>query len=232
MKRRTYTSILKRHFTALVVIAIIVCCAFNTSTYAQHINKADTLNNSRFYAGVEFSSIYYRMVKDRRTVSGEIIPVAHFNLGYRLSKRVQLELGLSYGRNRGDELRGTYYGYNDTIIYHSESWEHRGVAMPLTIKYTPFNLNKRLNLYGTASLIPVIGEVNRQLSETYEGERTVTYSAHDSGLYLHATAGLLLNYKFSKKLEGHTKANLLIEDLKIKNYYRPKSLSVGLNYNL
>ncbi|MET3539455.1 hypothetical protein ABID22_000156 [Pontibacter aydingkolensis] len=196
------------------------------------MNKADTLNNSRFYVGVEFSSIYYRMVKDERTVSGEIIPVAHFNLGYRLSKRVQLELGVTYGRNKDNVLRGTYYGYNDTIIHHYEGWKHSGIAVPLTVKYTPFNLSRRLNLHATASLIPVLGEVNQQLSEVYKGETKITYDAHDSGLYLHATAGLLLNYKLSKKLEAYTKANLFIEDLRIKNYYRPKSLSLGLNYNL
>lgn len=232
MGTQTYTIILKRLYSAQALLAIIACWVCSASAFAQNINKADTLSNSRFYVGVEFSSINYRMVKDLRTVAGEITPIAHINLGYRLSKRVDVELGFTYGRNKDNVLRGTYYGYNDTIIHLYEGWKHSGIAVPLTVKYTPFNLSRRLKLYATASFIPVLGEVNQQLSETYKGETIVTYNAHDSGLYLHARAGLLLNYKLSKQLEVYTRANLISEELKLKTYYGHRSLSIGVNYSI
>ncbi|WP_439880941.1 hypothetical protein ACSX1A_17550 [Pontibacter sp. MBLB2868] len=146
---------------------------------------------------------------------------------------MNLQIGVGFGRDKESGVSSIYYGRNDTIIYYNRSRDNHGVAVPLLVQYTPFNPDRRLNFYVTASLIPVFGEVNQHESETFEGETKDTYEAHDSGIYVLATAGLVLNYKISQRFEVYGKGNLLYKDLQGYSYYaeRAKSVAVGLNYS-
>ncbi|WP_299758850.1 outer membrane beta-barrel protein [uncultured Pontibacter sp.] len=191
------------------------------------------MSAKRFYAGLELSSISYNMWDNIKKVGGGFTPIAHVHLGYRLTKIMNIQAGLTYGREKEDVLSGIYYGQNDTIINYYRSKNIYGVAMPLTVQFTPFNPNRKLQLYATASFIPVIGSVWHQYSEEYEGNRVITFEVEDSGISAIATAGLQLNYRISSRLEGYGKANLLYRNVGQESAYArtAKSVAVGLNYS-
>lgn len=211
------------------ILSFILSALFCSATAQQRI-APDSTNNKKFYAGVELTTISY--IIGNREAAGSFSPYIQLNFGYRLSRRTNVQIGLARG-GTNENQESIYYKTDDSTIYMNDSWNSRGVAIPLTVQFTPFNPGRRLNFYATASIIPIFGEVNIQHSETYEGETKTTYKAHDSGVYLLATAGIVLNYKISKRLEGYGKANLLYKHLGHYNDYakRAKSVAIGLNYN-
>ncbi|MBB6609498.1 hypothetical protein H7F15_00470 [Pontibacter sp. Tf4] len=190
----------------------------------------------RFYVGVELSSISYTMWNPSKRVGGGVTPVLHLNAGYKLAKSLNLQVGLTYGRKRVDELSGIYYGQNDTIINHYRKGEIQALSVPLTVLFTPFSShqNQRLRISATASLVPIFGSVWHQQSEEFEGEKKVTYDDKDSGVYGIVTAGLQLNYKISNRLDGFGKVNLYYKNIGHNSYYASiaKSIGIGVNYNL
>lgn len=188
---------------------------------------------SKFYIGVELSSVSYVVADYYKKVGGTFTPLAHVHVGYRLSERASLQVGLAYGAT-DDNYESIYYKAADSTIYRSTRLSNRGLAIPLTLQLTPFNPGRRLNFYATASLVPIIGEVRDQRSETLDGKTDIKYSAYDSGIYTVATAGVVLNYKISKSFEVYGKANLLYKELKRESEYakQARSVAIGLNYNL
>lgn len=205
------------------------------SAMAQQAAVTDSISSksgNKFFVGAEVTTIHYIM--GNREAAGGFSPYAQLHVGYKLSRRANVQIGLAFGKKKEDELSSIYYGDNDTIIYYNRSLNHKGIAIPLSLQYTPFRPSNRLNLYATASLIPVFGEANVKETETYEGETKIIYNGHDSGMYLLATAGLVLNYKFNKRFEGYSKANLLYRHVGHYNLYadKTKSIAIGLNYNL
>jgi hypothetical protein len=147
---------------------------------------------------------------------------------------MNVQVGLTYGRDKEDVLSGIYYGYNDTIINHYRSKNSYGMAMPLTVQFTPFNPNRKVQLYATASFIPILGSTWHQNSEEFEGNRVVTFESDDAGVYAIVTAGLQLNYKINNRFEGYGKANLYYKNVnQFTDYARQaRSVAIGLNYNL
>ncbi len=189
--------------------------------------------NRKFYVGLEFSTISYGMQNYDTKVGGMFTPYIHLNFGYKLSRRLNVQLGLARGKTNENQ-ESIYYKTEDSTIYMNYSWSNRGVAIPLTVQFTPFNPERRLNFYASASVIPVIGEVNQEHSETFQGETKTTFKAHDSGIYFLATVGLILNYKISERFECYGKTNLLYKDLGHNSEYgkRAKSIAIGVNFKL
>jgi hypothetical protein len=190
----------------------------------------------RVYVGVELSSISYTMWNPAKEVGGGVTPIAHINAGYKLTKSLNLQMGMTYGRKNVDELSGIYYGENDTIINHYRASKKKALAIPLTVQFTPFGAyqSQRLRLSATASFVPILGSVWHQQSEEYEGQREVTYEGEDSGVYAIVTAGLQMNYKISNRLDGFGKINLYYKNVGHYSYYATmaRSIGIGLNYNL
>lgn len=236
MKKQTYplyfvSTVYLKHLLFLIVFSLIAVVATQAQQQQDSI-KSPFAEGSRFYTGAELSTISYVMGHRLKAVGG-ITPIVHANFGYRLSRRMNVQVGLAYG-GTDENHESIYYKTEDTTLYMKDSWSSSGLAVPLTVQFTPFNPNRKFQLYATASLIPVIGEVNQQHSETFEGETKITFNAHDKGMNLLATAGLVLNYRFSKRFEGYGKANLLYKEVGRYNLYaeRTKSIAIGINYNL
>jgi hypothetical protein len=191
----------------------------------------------RVYVGLEVSSVSYSMWDPTKKLSGGFTPIVHINTGYKLTKKFNVQVGLTYGRRQDDELSGIYYGEKDTTIYHFRKSDMYGVAIPLTLEYSLLNLRKKLRLSATASLAPIIGSVWHQQAEEFEGQRKITYEDDDAGIYMIATAGLQLNYKISNRLDSFCKVNIYYKDISNYNYYSyyakaARSVGIGLNYNL
>ncbi|WP_415837224.1 hypothetical protein [Pontibacter korlensis] len=55
-------------------------------------------------------------------------------------------------------------------IYMKESYQRlQAVAIPLTFKYTPFKINKRLQFYGYAFFTPIVRHIKAQATESLNG---------------------------------------------------------------
>ena len=215
------------------LFAVLLLLLSSLADVAQAQPDSINAKQKRFYIGVELSSISYSMWNQTKMVGGGFTPVAHAQAGYRLTKRMNVQVGLTYGRDKESALSGTYYGYGDTILYYNHSRNNYGVTVPITVQFTPFNPYKKLQIYAAASFIPIFGAVNQQESETYEDVTTVTHVGKDSGVYAIATAGIQLNYKISNRFEGFGKVNLLYKNVGQYSEYakQAKSLAIGLNYN-
>lgn len=216
--------------TNLFLLLSLLC--FSSRLHAQAPEDTVATPVSRFYVGLELSSISYLMANYETQVGGMFTPIVHVNAGYRLSKRANLQLGLTYDRER-DNFESVYYKSADSTIYRSFQTDYRGMAIPLTLQYTPFNPNRRLNFFATASLVTVLGKVHQRQTAMLDRETEILFDAYESGVYALATAGLLLNYRLSRHLEGYAKANLLYKDPGHYSDYakKAKSLGIGLNYN-
>lgn len=207
----------------------LLLCSF--AAIAQRPTTSDS-TKSKLYLGLELSTVSYSMANHITQVGGMITPVAHLHLGYRLSPRAQVQVGFAYG-GAEDNFESIDFKSADSTIYRNFRQSRKGLAIPLTVLFTPFHPARRLNLFATASLIPVIGSVHHRRTETLDGVTRLVYRGDDNGVYWLATAGVVLNYKFSTRLEGYGKANLLYKELKRESAYarQAKSVAIGLNYN-
>jgi len=193
-----------------------------------------TSARSKFYIGASFSNTSYLLIRDTPQESGTFAPIALLNAGYQLNKRTILQVGVGYGQHKLDG-RANHYKSADSTIYSHNYRRTWGVAVPITIRYTPFNPDKRLLLYGTASLIPAFGSVESFRTEEKDGVKNTIYSSHGMAFNVMATAGLMLNYRISKRLDGYIEANIFNRSLnQLSNYPnpRPKSVGLGLNFKL
>ncbi|MHA6248679.1 outer membrane beta-barrel protein [Pontibacter sp. CAU 1760] len=212
------------------LLSLLLLCSLTAT--AQSSSAPDT-TESKFYVGVELSTISYLISNHAKSVSGMFTPVAHVHVGYRLSERASIQVGLAYGET-DDNFESIYFKTADSTIYKSTRLSNRGLAIPITLQLTPFNPGRRLNVFATASLIPIIGEVSDRRTETLDGKTDIMFDAHDSGIYTIFTAGVILNYKISKRLEGYGKVSPLYKVVgKQSNYAdsNPRPLALGVNYN-
>lgn len=210
----------------LVALSLLPFCA------TAQLNEAAA--NRKYYVGASISNISYMMVNEQPRVSGSFSPVAFINAGYYLNKRTVLQLGIGYGQSEYD-LGSIYYKSADSTIYYEGYRKTRGFGIPLTVRFTPFNPAKRLQLYATASLIPVFGTVKLNRTQELYGVKETIYDTDASVFNLLGTAGLMLHYRINDRLDAYIEGNLVYKNFtRFDNYAnsRPKSLGVGMNYKL
>lgn len=218
--------------TLLASLLLLLCSLTAT---AQSSLAPDT-TESRFFVGLSLSSNHYPIMGDRKYKSfGGIMPIANVYYGYRLSKRATVQIGIGYGAN---EIGG---GYNEFISADSAydvytTKRIRGIPVPTTFKFTPFNPHKRLQLYAHASIAPIFGHIKARATRELDGAETVLYDEQSMTFDLIATGGLTLNYRLSKRLDLYADATLLYKNFYFSrpawNYYEGKSAGIGINYNL
>jgi hypothetical protein len=236
MKTKTLTPNSLAHTLNKSLFLFILFFAFTlTSAFAQQqATDESTSTQSKIYLGASLSNISYMMIKDQPRESGSFSPIVFLNAGYQLNKRTILQVGVGYDQSKFDGT-AIYYKSADSTIYLNDYRQTRGLAIPLTVRFTPFNPDKKLQLYGTASIIPVYGTIKAHRTEEMDGIKNTTYDADVSVFNLIGTAGVMLNYRISGRLDGYIEGNLGYKNLsKFSNYAnsRPRSIGIGLNYKL
>lgn len=203
----------------------------------------DKPNEGKLYIGAGVTTIEYHIYyKDKKGTgavrSGYFQPIS-FTLGYNLTERVRLQVGVGYGgdRHTTEGNRGTF----DNPIPWSARSRTNAVAFPVSGQFVFFNVFKRFPVYGTASLMPAFGTTRSRVTE-----HGITVSdTKDSGMDVFATAGLGFNYKISKRFAGYLEYHFFKTNVTGENsfYYdwsqgAPKthqiikSLALGVNYRL
>lgn len=227
MRKQTFTfhSYLSAHSLKRLLCFFLVLFLSLTAT-AQRSPSPDS-TESRYFVGMSLSSTSYPIMGDRKYESfGGILPIANVYYGYKLSKRSTVQLGIGYGANELEAFSSTKHRYHRI----------RGIALPLTFKYTPFNPHRRLQLYVNASIAPVFGHIKAKATEEIDGVPTLLYDEQSPTFDLVATAGFTLNYSISKRLDLYADVILLYKNFYYNrpawNYYQGKSAGVGVNYRL
>ncbi|TPE42556.1 hypothetical protein [Pontibacter mangrovi] len=192
----------------------------------------------KLFVGVEANSVSYMLMFNSKT-GGSIEPIVTPHIGYKINQRLSVQLGLGYGKDKLD-FGGTYYANEEDQQKHVLTFENRknttsGWVVPVNFQFTPFNPNRRIQLYATASLVPTYGETDWTFTRKRAEATTVLEQRHGSGFNSFFIGGLLLKYKWGSRLEANAKVNLLYRHLgKFSEYAesKPLSLGIGIDYRL
>lgn len=220
------------------VIVVFICLLSVLSTQAQEQDSVKlSATENKLYVGIGLSNISYMLVHDGLgNVSGSIEPWITPYVGYRLTPRLNVQIGIGYGKSK-EHFGAEYYESQDNegLTYwntYNTTW---GVTVPVTLQFTPFNPNKRLQLYATAKFVTVFGSTEIQGVKRYAGTSTVS-EGEGSEVNAFFVGGLLLKYKINERLDAYVEGNFLYKDLRRKNNNyansRPMSLGLGLDYKL
>jgi len=220
---------------------LLLLASFAGVAQQQDSSKISTKAERKFYVGAGVSSVSYMLMYANHDVSGENIggsiePVVTVHAGYRLSPRINVQVGIGY--NRDEEKHKTeYYAQEDDtqLTYREFSLVAKGLIVPLTVRFTPFKLQRRLQLYASASIVPALGSVKLHSIQRHEDSTMVLADAHESGLNVFFIGGLHLKYRLSNRFDVYAEGNLLYRNITNQGLYdlsRPKSLGIGINYKL
>ncbi|MCJ8166831.1 hypothetical protein MKJ04_18445 [Pontibacter sp. E15-1] len=228
--------LLKAQLPMKTLIFLSLSLFLSLSATAQSSPAPDS-TESKYFVGLNLSSNSYPVMGERKYKTfGSVIPIANLYYGYRLSKRATVQVGIGYGANASGGGWYSEYVSADSIYEVYDYKRIRGIALPITFKFTPFNPHKRLQLYAHASLSPIFGHIKANAIMKYEGAETVLYDEQSLTFDLIATSGLTLNYRVSKRLDLYADATLLYKNFYFSrpawNYYEGKSAGIGINYNL
>lgn len=200
----------------------------------------------KFYVGVGLSTVSYMLPfssnsnnSNMRTLGGSIEPVVFPHIGYRLTPRLNVQVGVGYGKDNL-EYGSSYFESqedeeNGIVTFETVHNNTKGWAVPVTVEFTPFNPHKRLQLYVTASIVPTYGSNYHDAIRRRGGSSTVLKQDEGSGFNTFFIGGLLLKYRINNRLDAYLEGNLLYKHLGKQSDYadsKPKSLGLGLNYKL
>lgn len=135
---------------------------------AQHATWSDS-TEKRPFIGAELSTTgYYVIGKPKYEVMMGVMPYLTAHYGYQLSKRTIIQAGIGYGANEGTVYSSRYVSA-DSVYDVRSTQDIKALVIPVTLRYTPFNTKKRLQLYMHATLAPVIGHIKASSTENLDG---------------------------------------------------------------
>ncbi len=217
--------------TILLVTALFLV---TLNANAQHISSPDS-SEKRTFIGAELSTTgYYVIGKPKYMFKMGVMPYLTVHYGYQLSKRASIQAGIGYGANMGT-IYSSRYASADSVYDVTGTQDIKALVMPVTLRFTPFNPQKRLQLYMHATLAPVIGHIKASSSESFDGNTKEVYNENYNSLNVVATAGLSADYKISNRYTGFINSTLFYQNLHKRgrvHQSQPFYFGIGVNYNL
>ena len=195
----------------------------------------DSTSAKKLFIGIKATTIGYNLKYKHEPYRGDIQTYGAINFGYKLSKRARVQLGFSYGTDKIDHSV-IYVETEDKLVYYDDVARTRGISFPISLDYTIFYPFKRVELYGTVMVTPIISKTHQVKSERREEITTDTYDEKTSGMNTYLTLGGGVRYKLNDRFDAYFNyyrysrnfnTNLARKD----EYPYPGSLALGLNYN-
>ncbi|WP_299984109.1 hypothetical protein [uncultured Pontibacter sp.] len=233
MKTKSLTSpsrcgVLSRPLFSFILSLIIALPVFGQSSEGE-------TSASKSFIGVGLSTTgYYLIGKPKYEYIAGVTPFLTIHYGYTLSRRATLQAGVGYGAN-ASTLSTTRYVSADEIYEVQKTQNMKALVVPVTLKFTPFNPHRKLQLYANATLAPTFGRIKASATESIEGNSSELYNEETSAFNVVATGGLTLNYKMSSRLDGFVDGMIFYKNLHTRgtlHNQRPMSVGIGLNYKL
>lgn len=184
-----------------------------------------------FYIGVGVSSTSYMAHYKGYPLGGSFTPLPTLHVGYKPNNRISTQIGIAYG-SRHYTNRTSAVQPDGIILYANDHTHTRGFALPITFRYNLSNATKRLQVYATASLVPIITSTSQEKTERKGDTQTTTYSGKNSGTNAFITGGLGATYRVGNRLEVFGEAILLNRRLIGPGFStRADNVSFGLGAN-
>ena len=204
---------------------------------AAQINPDTTAQNYKpFYLGIKATTIGYNLKYKGEPKGGDIQTYGSVNVGYKLNKRARVQLSLSYGTDKTD--RGEIYvEADDKLIYYNDIARTRGISVPISFDYTVLYPFRRVELYGTVMITPILSKTHQEKSESRDGETIVTYDREASGINTYLTLGGGVRYRLNSRFDAYLNYYRFSRNFNSRlarkdEYPYPGSFELGLNYNL
>lgn len=215
----------------------IIFFMLSVCSMAQQVDSTESVPAyKKLYVGVELNTVAYMPRYDDRKISGGVQPLATLHVGYRLNRRLNVQVGIGYSKDKEDYAHDGFENEGDTEITRWDEYNTtKGLVVPVSFQFTPFNPAKRLQFYATAAFVPVFGSTKLKKVKKKGNASTILYDVEASGTALFFTGGLLLKYRISNRLDGYIEGNLIYKDMLRQNNYAdsgPMSAGIGINYNL
>lgn len=189
---------------------------------------------NNFFVGGMISSIGYDVKGKTKYGSLGVSPSLLVHVGYQISERASIQVGLGYGKDVF--FRNSFRRYSSDSIYVAHKMSQvKALVTPITLKITPFNPQKRLQLYANTALVPLIGSIRANSNEIRNSEFKRLYNEHIYSFNLVATAGLTVNYRFNSRFDAFIDSELVsisLHDLKKPAFDNHIPLGIGINYRL
>jgi len=217
---------------------------------AAKAQEVDSIGMSeRLYVGISLNGRYFLVDYENRSTLPEnsdyFMAKPYLYLGYRLSERIQLEVGVAYANDKDHDYSIYIAAPNHNIEYHNYA-HSRAIMFPIKLNHTFFDFYKnRLAIYGFGSFIPVYSGTKIRKEEVSGGIATITYSSKASGFNTFTSFGVGAKYVIWKRFLGYSEINLFNYNLSsgrnidpwsdVRRKDRPLSYlsyGLGVNYNL
>lgn len=201
-------------------------------------DKPDEAAGSSSFLEVRVSAMPYEAVGKPKyyRMQGLGLPFISLHYGYRLSERATVQVGLGYGFNEMSGGGTARIISIDSIYFEQHFQRITAISVPFMIAYTPFNPNRRFQIYGNLSLAPVYRRITARASQSLQGkyENMELYNDESSSFTLVAMAGVTANYRLSKRLSVLADCSLSYFNFEYQNpqSFRNNSKGIGLNYRL
>ena len=219
-----------------IVILSLLFCSYSVN--AQQAISNDTSEN-RLYVGAGLSTTSYVLEFSNSSagngsIGGSLEPIITVHLGYNISRRLNLQLGLGYDKDIEESNVQYFADENDTeLTYRNFKLTSKGVIVPISAQFAPFNLKKRLQFLINLTIAPTLGSVELSNIERRSSTTTVLADSKESGINVFFVGGILLKYKLSNRFDTYLEGNILYKNLHRNSMYansRPKSVGIGLQY--
>lgn len=189
-----------------------------------------------FYIGVGVSSTPYvaHYKGNSAPLGGNFTPLPTLHVGYKPNSRITAQIGIAYGSQTFNS--GTSALQDDgSILYTNYYTRTRGFALPLTFRYNLSNSTRRLQVYATASLVPIFTSTSQENTERRGDTQTTTYTGKKSGINASITGGLGATYRVSNRVDFFGETILLNRRVTSPGFSTRAdnvSFGLGLNYKI
>ena len=209
-------------------LLITFLCSLSGLAQTYESVKADKAN---YFLGIRINTTGYNLFYKKQPYTGYFAAIPIIHLGYYVTKRTSLQIGTAYGRRKFDG--GAVYTNTDGKLQEDYDYSKtKALILPLTLRYT-LNPAKRFQFFGSVSVVPAYGSINRKKTEKVDNITTTIYNASTAGFNAFITSSLGLNYRISKRWEGYGEIEFFNRNIENATGFDTfKFLGFGLNYKL
>jgi hypothetical protein len=154
-------------------------------------------------------------------------PVPYVYLGYYLTPRLAVQVGIQYGETFSAEPVGTLFVTgHDTAAVPNQKLKERGLAVPVMLRYslTPSFL-KRLQFDAVGGVVPLWSSVDFREYAIVDRRVTTqeTFGFQRRAFGLHAALGLDASYAFGRRRRVQATTQLVMNK-DIRTFFEPESI--------
>ncbi|QNF32704.1 hypothetical protein HUW51_08160 [Adhaeribacter swui] len=189
-----------------------ILCSLSTFAQSPNSGEAKKSQLKPNYVGLRLNNTSYYLNFNQMPYNGFFAAWPILHVGYYLTKRSSLQIGVAYGKRKFD-WANIYNDEENKLIEEYNYSKSRGIILPITWRYI-LNPTKRFQYFGSVSMAPAYGSIFEQRTGKTDQLPTFTYQATAKGFNAFITGTLEVNYQISKQWEGNAELILFNRNVK------------------